>query len=248
VIVGTQRFGPPAQVFVRRVGETQSWLAAGQVDVPREVMGWIERQVLNIPRDRVRSVIVTHPDGESVIVSRASAAENGFTVSGVPDGRELTSPTAGDQFASWIQYVNVDDVSPTGRADLTEPGATAAFTMFDGLVIVAETMTAAGQTWVRFEASVDESVRPAPPPPAPAPAEGEQPAPPPAGPTVKPLEEVRTEAEELNKKVGAWAYQVPDYKATTLRTRLEGLLKPVPQPAAVPAAGDPAMAPPVPPQ
>lgn len=230
VIVGTQRYGPPAQVFVRRVGETQSWLAeatAGQVSLPRDVMGWIDRQVVAIPRSRVRSVMVTQPDGESVFVGRASEAETNFTVSGVPDGRELTSPTAGDQFGNWIASVYVDDVAPVDRADLTEaggaePGATATFTTFDGLVVVAEAMMSGVQTWVRFEASVDESVRPA------APAEGEEAA---AGSGLKSIEEVRQEAEDLNKKFAGWAFQIPDYKATTLRTRMGGLLKPLPEPA-----------------
>lgn len=220
-ILGTQRFGPPPQVFVRRVGEAQSWLAEGKVDVPRDPMGWVERQILNIGRDRIRSVVFSHPDGEVVRVSRAAPSDSSFVVSDVPEGRELTSPKAGDPLAGLLGYLSMDDVASADREDLTEPGgatpgAVVEFTTFDGLVIIAETFAAGGGTWVRFEASVDESVRPVP-----AEGEGET-----SGAETRPLEEVRKEVEDLNKKLAGWAFRLPAYKATQFDTRMEGLLKP----------------------
>src|SRR3954471_20775246 len=96
VILGNAKYDTKPGVFVRRAGEAQSWLAQGQVDVPAQPGQWMDQKLLELPKDRVKSVTVTQAGGEVLAVAREKPADASFTVKDVPAGKELRAPTAGD--------------------------------------------------------------------------------------------------------------------------------------------------------
>lgn len=235
LIVGTVKWGggTTPQVYVRKVGDAQSWLAEGRLDVPGEPLGWVERQILNIPRERVRNAAATHPDGQTFIVARASPTDANFAVQGVPEGRELTSPGAGDGFATTLSYLSMDDVAAAEQRGLTgqgvapgfEAGPTAAFTMFDGMIITVRTAKKDGKTWAGFAATAP------PDPPAPGEAPADQAAPADAQ---QKSDELKKEATDLNLRLANWAFLLPEYKAKSLSLHIDELLKPPAQPTPTP--------------
>lgn len=200
-------------LYVRRAGEAQSWLArpgrgAGRIDVVVDPMYWVERTVIGIARDRVRSVEVTHtPGGASVFVQRDSRDTANFTLEGIPEGRELKFPTGADTVGSALAYVTMDDVRPVGEIDFDSAAesATAIFRTFDGLVVTVRSVTVDGKSWARFDVTYQ-----APP----APEEG--------------ADAVQKEAADLAARLAPWAFHVPDYQARNLAPRMEDLLKPLP--------------------
>jgi hypothetical protein len=194
-------------------------------------MEWVERQVLNIPRDRIKSVSVVHPaDGAEVEVARPAATDKAFTLAAIPQGRELSAPTAPEALVTGVQYLSIDDVRLAGDVGFSQPEAIAVFRTFDGLVITAQTVRKDEKSWVNITAAFEE----VPPPPAPpaGPTPEAAPAPPPA--PTKPAEEVRKEAADLNTKLAAWAFAIPDYKAKNLTASIESFLKPLTPPPAPP--------------
>src|SRR5262249_14864980 len=64
VIVGHRRVrtqgNVPEQVYVRRPGENQSWLAEGSLQADADPQLGLERDIMNIAHDRIANVAVTH--------------------------------------------------------------------------------------------------------------------------------------------------------------------------------------------
>ena len=230
VIVGNSRPGTPAGVYIRKAGEAQSWLAEGQLEIPADPVRWIDAQFVNIPRERLKGVTITQPDGETLRVSRAKPEDASFTVHDVPAGKELRFPTAGDELGSAISFLSLEDVAPVATIDFEgksggNPGAYGEFRTFDGLMIATQLTEKDGKTWIKVAAYSE-----APEPPK-AP-EGQPEAPRPPG---KSPDEVKKEADELNARLSRWAFQIPQYKATSLQKRMADVLKsdapPTPPPA-----------------
>ncbi len=65
-ILGNSKWGTPPGIYLQRAGETQTWLAEGRVDIQREPMGWVETKIADIGKDRVKSVVITHPDARVI--------------------------------------------------------------------------------------------------------------------------------------------------------------------------------------
>lgn len=220
VILGTQRWGTPPTIFVRSANDKQSWLAQGKVDVPADAMQWIDRQALNIPRDRVRSVSIVHPDGAEIDASRTSPTDPAFFVKNIPAGRELSAPTAAESLATSLQSLSIDDVAPIDTLPFEAPTVMVLRT-FDGLVVTARTTAHDAKAWVNFTFSFDDQITPAPPTPEAQPT-------PPAG--QKSPDDVKKEVADLTARLSPWAFAIPEYKAKSLTSHLEDLLKPLPAP------------------
>ena len=147
LIVGHRRVrsqgNVPDQVYVRRPGDNQSWLAEGSLQVDADPAAWLDRNVLNIGHDRIAKVSVG----------------DGALTFGKIDGKfALTQPA---DHPSLEEY-KVDDV---GRAlenlTFTEvkadaPGTEsghAVFTTTDGLAVTVTLFHADKDVWARFAAS-----------------------------------------------------------------------------------------------
>jgi hypothetical protein len=240
-------FGGTATLWVRKQGEDQTYEVTGQFNVAAELSNWLDREVAKIESARVKKTTVAHPDGATLTVSKAASTETNFSVEGLPEGAELQWPGVANGIPGALQYLNLDDVQPSASVDMSG-AATAEFQCFDGLVITAKTIDKDGKIWMTLQASFDESLRAAPaaPPaadPAGDPASADIPPAEPA-PTLKSIDDVKKEVEELNQKWSPWAFEVPGYNGANLRKKLPELLKqeepaPVPftDPNAPPAQG-----------
>ncbi len=269
-IVGKQRFGNPPTLFVRKAGESQSWLAEGQVDVPREANLWFDTQIINLPRERVKSASITpgRADGSALVIERLRKEDTAFTVQGVPEGRTLKSPAAGDAPATALSYLNFDDVAQASTVTPPEGTTPVVYEVrtFDGMVVTSRVFGKEGRFWATFEASVDETSLPQPPAEAPKtdagaadpakPTEGKpaeaqstdaksdpnkpDPAKAAAEEAAKKAQAVRKEVADFNARHGGWIYAIPEYKAKTLITKIDELLADQTPPAPQGPAGPPA--------
>lgn len=225
VILGTQKWGPTPEVFIRRAGEAQSWLARGRVDVPSDQMSWVDKSAINIPRDRIQRSTIADAAGAAITVSRISRQIPTFIVENIPDGRELTAPSAGDQIGNLLSYLSFDDVAPVESIDFSStPAHTATVHTFDGLIVIIRTALAAETTWARIEVAYQA-------PPAPAENTDGQPSEPDAA----SMDAAKLEAEQLRSRLAPWAFKLQDHKLRVLQTTWDSLLKPL-----APAAEEPA--------
>ena len=74
---GMGGLGAAGQTYVRKPGEAQSWLVKGSLDVKAKPVDWLAKEILKVPRDRIRAMTVTHPaasEGADGTPARSSAS------------------------------------------------------------------------------------------------------------------------------------------------------------------------------
>ncbi|TPG55460.1 DUF4340 domain-containing protein [Roseomonas nepalensis] len=139
--------------YVRRPGESQSYLAEGRLPVDADPRLWLDREVANLPEERVRAV-VGRRDGQAVELRRGEG----------PDGRlALVSPAGAppidevslDEVGRAMEGLTLLDVRPEAEAP-GEPAGEGRFTLTDNLAITARLRQADGEVWLTLAAAGDD--------------------------------------------------------------------------------------------
>jgi hypothetical protein len=132
--------------YARIADQDQSWLIDQNPDLPAGVADWLDKDIVDIDSSQVRSVTVSHPDGETISISKSAEADTNFDVADIPEGRQLTYSTVANGIAGALNDLDLDDVRPaTGSAD----GAVlATFETFNDLRVVARTATDDDGHWL----------------------------------------------------------------------------------------------------
>jgi Domain of unknown function (DUF4340) len=218
--------------YVRRAGEAQSYLIDRNPDFPRAVAQWLDALIIDLRSDRVKRVTITHPDGEVVTVSKASADAQNYDVANVPKGRELLYPGVANVIGNALRELNLEDVerasaAADGEGEGDEKPTVVEFRTFDGLVVRAEGTKRGDEHWLTFEASVDpETPPPASPPAAESTGSTEPAEPAPAADATQPPADPKAEAERINARVGGWRYRIASFQYDQMTRRMTDLLKP----------------------
>jgi hypothetical protein len=189
--------GKPAgtkATYVRVPKNEQSLQAKPQVIVDTDPKRWIDRTLLDLPRERVREVRVQTPGAAPYSVSRTTREQTDFAVQGIPKGRELTMPTVGNAAASALTGLTLDDVRrATQPREPQKERATATFHTFDGL-----TLEVAGHK------------------------EGERHYL--TGTAKSGAKETAAEAQRLNARLAGWEFEIPAYKYDAIFKPLDDML------------------------
>ena len=230
VVLGKRRAGAGAPSHYMRVADsTQSWLVSTDLTLSEDSDSWLDKKILELPRDRIRAVQTLHPDMEEVFVARPSEEIEQFEVHDIPEGFKLKYDAVAAGMGSALQYLNFVDVRPAEGFEFpNRTPTTTQFWTFDGLRVdvaiysVAEVPEA--ETFYAVFTVADgcdgpERLKTTGPEPAPA-EEGEE------TPT-RSSEEIAAEVEELNAKVSGWVYEIAPYSKTNLSKRHADLLDPV---------------------
>jgi hypothetical protein len=194
----------PAQFYVRRAGESESWLAEGYLQLSPVMLNWIQAEIIDIARERIARVEITQPDGSAVELINLGVKDK----FGTPEARENTMfkyQQLGYDIAGSLHQMRMEDVSPVNEFSRGEADeVTARFTTFDGLVVTAKTSFMDGFYFSTFSTAYDASVI--------------QPAP-------KAIQEadvllseadVQAEVAKLNKRLAPWVYKVSGFVGTNL--------------------------------
>lgn len=235
LIIGKSRSGGRGGTFyVRRPEEDSSWLVEGELpNLPSTGDAWLDKKVLEVKRNDVSAARITHADGEVLTISKADADTN-FSVHDLPADRELTYEGVAGGIAGALQYVNFQDVMPADEFEAPESqlSVTNLWTK-DGLRVTAQLWEKDEKVFASFQAAYDMDGKPTMElgPMPPTEAEGEEGIVE-ATATPRPKEEVESEAAELNERLSPWIFELPPFTKTNLTKRMDGLLKPLPEPEA----------------
>jgi hypothetical protein len=203
LIVGkTQDIGDPSGaigLFVRKPGDTQSWLVRSPYEFKTDLGSWFDKTVMSIDRARIQETDVDPASGPSYTVRRDTPAQSDFKLTDVPKGRE-PADGATDGIASAITGFTFDDVKPAKNFDFSDAGHPTRVTTktFDGLTITTEVIHQGADYWVTISAE---------------------------GAPGKP--DAQKEAREIDSHAFGWAYKLPAYKGQQFMTTQDSLLKPV---------------------
>jgi len=225
----TASFGSGGQqdrFYVRRVGEDQTWLAEGSLDVAADPASWLDRAMPQVAQARVKRVVITHADSELVEIGRESLEQRDFTFLAMPDGMEPKQFTINNT-ASALDFVSFEDVRPVEDVTFEEP-VTARYETFDGLIVTVTITRGDEENWLRFAATADPAAETAVSV-VDGGAEGT------AAESGETDGDVASEAAQITERYGDWAYRISSYMADRLTRRGEALFE-APEPAA--AEGD----------
>ena len=200
--------------FVRAADQDQTWLAKGALGVGQGAVNWVDKQIVDVPHERVEKAVVTQPDGATLTVSRSKVSEAHFTLAEVPKGKKVKADWDVDQVAAPLENLELDDVLPA--ADVPTPAngkvGTVEITTFDGLVVHVELLPKDKDTWLSLSAKYVA--------PAATPSEADMKA----GKLKKP-DDVQKEVAALNAKTKGWVYKVPEWKVDNLRKKTADLVE-----------------------
>lgn len=201
VLLGQRESRGLRGTYVRPLDTSTALLVDRDLQVERNPLDWLERAVLDIPPEEIRSLEIARPDGDVLQIDRDELGI--FRISNLPEGRAPSGPTAAEALARVLSGLRLDDVRAATAADPGSEPVRAAFRLTDGVQIEAlswESISAqqGAAYWVAL------SARAAPDAP-----------------------EAQARANHLNEQLASWHYRFPAWKHEQLTRRLEDLLQPL---------------------
>ena len=210
--------------YVRIPNEKQAWLVQGSLPIDKQANEWLDREILQLTRDRVHEVRVQHADGETVVIRRENGDETDYILVDQPEGTVVDSQWGINTIATTFAELTLEDVAPVSVIEKeSDSEFVAEIKAFDGLQVELEATKVADQMYVVLHASVSSAI----------PnrlsevdqsdgAGGES-----ASPTGAEDDNlsIQQEAESLNARWQGWAYIIPEYAVSNLAVRKEELIK-----------------------
>ncbi len=144
----------PETIYVRRPSENQAWLAEGRLPVDADPNLWIDRDIANFPRDRVRQVVIDRPAEGAVELVRGGEPDGTLRVT-LPADMPATDEVSVDEVGRAFEFLTFTDVKRDTDAP-GEPIGQAVFTLTDGLSITARGRRDGDAFWVVLSAAGDD--------------------------------------------------------------------------------------------
>jgi hypothetical protein len=145
----------PESVYVRRPADSQAWLAEGRLPVDADPQLWIDRDLANLPRERVRRVAVRRAGEEGELVLTRGAEADAKVELAQPAEAPPTDETSLDEVGRAFEFLTFLDVRPEAAIP-GEPLGEARFEMSDGLAITVRPHKDGEAIWVRLAAEGDD--------------------------------------------------------------------------------------------
>jgi hypothetical protein len=156
LVVGRRRMrvqgNVPESVYVRRPSENQAWLAEGRLPLDADPNLWIDRDIANIARERVRAAEIARVGEPALVLRRGRELESGLLVVEPAQTPELDEISL-DEVARAFEFLTFLDVKRAaeipgerigeGRFELTDNLRIAVTGHKEGELLWV-TMTAAG--------------------------------------------------------------------------------------------------------
>ncbi|GFE84509.1 hypothetical protein GCM10011487_65090 [Steroidobacter agaridevorans] len=228
LIVGKQAQGAQSH-YVRRAGEPKSWLINKSIDTSSSADQWLRKDVIDVSADRVQSAEVAVEKSKPYSAVKKTRADADFTVEGLPKGKELSSPSAADSFATALAGLTLSDVKPASEVT-DSPSARATIKTFDGLVTEVTGWKKDDKHYVAlktsFDAALADKFKVATADPEKKEGEGAPPAADKPAEAAKPAaRNVEEESTKANAQLNGWVYEIPAYKYDAIFKPLDELIK-----------------------
>ncbi|MEM7402386.1 MAG: DUF4340 domain-containing protein [Pseudomonadota bacterium] len=123
--------------YVRHQKEQQSWLINKKINIARDPTDWLEKDILDIPPERIKNITIQHADGTVIDINNTGNQAYEFVIDAIaPDGMKISDSQI-YQVANALSSLQLTDVSKAEllRADDLAPSVTTVFKTFDGLTI-----------------------------------------------------------------------------------------------------------------
>jgi len=203
LIVG--RPGPAGESrFVRLAADDQVWLSDRDIDIPTDIVEWLQRSIMDIPASELEEITLRHADGDIAQLQAADESGSQWVLMNVPDGREAAPAWQLSSVANALTSLRLDDVRRHTASP--EDASAALYVTRDGLNFVATLFKDAAGSWVNFSVSAELG----------AAAEGEE--------LSDEAASASADAAAVDARLSPWDFKLPEAKYEQMTRRLEDLL------------------------
>jgi hypothetical protein len=139
----------PDEIYVRRPGDNQSWLAEGRLEIDADPQLWLDRDIANIDHSKIASVVIARGD----VPIELQRAGDTLTMTAPAEHPPLDRDKL-DDVARALEFLTFTDVRPLDRM----PGkllGQATFTTTGGVAISVAVNQADKDIWLHLTAAGD---------------------------------------------------------------------------------------------
>ena len=148
------------EAYVRIPGQTQVWLVQTVLEPQRDLIEWLDRRIIDLPRERVREARIEGESRKMIRIFRSSSQEKDFSLSDIPDGYQISHQFRVNDIGGLLDKLNLEDVELAAH---WQPSIQLTVETFDGLVVKASTGNGEYRAYWVFEAEAmpdaDEAVQ-----------------------------------------------------------------------------------------
>jgi hypothetical protein len=236
----------PSGTYLRRPEEAQSWLASGGIQIDREVARWLEGEIVDLDPETIRRIEIQRAGEPSYAAIRDQPGDE-LRLAGLAGDETLKEDADLSRLAGALSGVRLEDVRPRDQLTWPAQHHSARVEAFDGVEVNVQLAQIGEEYWATFDARAVAPSDPtaaadagAAQPTASAPSgansveaeagdgaagegntaeteasEGDQEgsAPDDAAEAEPPLD-----AEQLNQRLGKWAFRIPEHLFNRLST------------------------------
>ncbi len=139
IIIGNNGSSGKNTQYIRRKDQQQSWLINKRLNLNRDVTDWLQKDILDIPPERIKTVQIKHPDGSEVNIANDGEEEYEYTLdASAPEGMKISESEI-YQVANALSSMQLRDVMTFSRLNTESitPVVTS-FKTYDGLTITTK--------------------------------------------------------------------------------------------------------------
>ncbi len=229
VVLGKRKFslyGPgKAGMYVRLADSNQAWLADRAIEVPDEPLDWLERKILELPKEQIAEAVLQPGTADAAILRRTNPEQEEFVMVGLPAGRELDQEKVGRLTGAFGTMSMLDIAAADGKEGL-EPRGRAIFRTFDGPEVEVAVSTVGegddAEWWIALAVREGAPRRPAAQPAATGTESTDD-----ASGGEKAEAPAKLDVAALQKSFAGRIFKVSRYVAERFAWKAEDLLKPV---------------------
>ncbi len=211
VIVGKPRRSSAAQstpgLYVRKPQDEQSYLVDGVLDVSAVSTDWIERTILDIPSEEIKSVRVDHADGDTYTLFKKEKGQEQFELENLPAGKKLAPEILINRFGSLLEDIQISAARKKAVFQEETNTIRTRIRTFDGLLVDITALEYDDFPYAIFNISFDESFI--------ASSEDEE----------INGDKIRQFASNLNSRLSEWAFEIQAFKYDILKKRSDRVIR-----------------------
>lgn len=155
LIVGRRRFAPAGSgadaLYIRKPEDERAWLAEPAFDIPADALGWIDKKIIDIDPDKIKTMTITPTGGAALVLEREKPGDK-LQIRDLPKDASLRSDTAAADVAAGFRFLDLIDVRP---ATEIKSAATTNVDVVssDGLHAVVSLYDEGGNAWLEVSAT-----------------------------------------------------------------------------------------------
>jgi len=137
--------------YVRKVSDSQSYLLDKKLSIDKEPAAWLLKDILDIRPEEIRSISITHKDGEIIKASKKAKQDMQFYIENIPTGK-TQKDFAIAPASNAISELQLEDV--ISKSDINHEdylSTTVTYYLFNGYEVVARTYLNDDDKFVSFD-------------------------------------------------------------------------------------------------